>query len=68
MPNPLYRGIISPLITPLTGRDTLDVGGLERFVNRLIDGGVAGIFALRFANFPLSGRRLFQIFELTVIE
>lgn len=34
------------MLTPLTGRDTLDVAGLERLVERLIDGGVAGIFAL----------------------
>lgn len=42
----MYQGIIPPLITPLTGRDILDIAGLERLVNRLIDGGVAGIFAL----------------------
>ena len=42
----MHKGIIPPLITPLTARDTLDIAGLERLVNRLIDGGVAGIFAL----------------------
>lgn len=34
------------MITPLTERDTLDVAGLERLVERLVDGGVSGIFAL----------------------
>jgi len=34
------------MITPLKDRGTLDVDGLERLVNRMIDGGVAGIFAL----------------------
>lgn len=34
------------MITPLTERDTLDVNGLEHLVERLIDGGVSGIFAL----------------------
>lgn len=34
------------MITPLSGRDSLDIDGLERLVNRMIDGGVAGIFAL----------------------
>ncbi|MEX2579305.1 MAG: dihydrodipicolinate synthase family protein [Verrucomicrobiales bacterium] len=39
-------GIIPPMITPLTDRDSLDVAGLERLVERLISGGVSGIFAL----------------------
>lgn len=34
------------MVTPLTDRDTLDVAGLERLVERLVSGGVAGIFAL----------------------
>ena len=34
------------MVTPLTGRDTLDVPGLERLVERLVAGGVSGIFAL----------------------
>ena len=29
---PRYTGIIPPMITPLTGRDTLDVSGLEKLV------------------------------------
>lgn len=43
---PLYEGIIPPMITPLTDRDTLDREGLERVIERMIDGGVSGIFAL----------------------
>jgi len=43
---PKYTGIIPPMITPLTGRDTLDRDGLERLVDRMITGGVSGIFAL----------------------
>lgn len=34
------------MITPLTDRDTLDQEGLERVVERMINGGVSGIFAL----------------------
>lgn len=34
------------MATPLLDRDTLDLPGLERLVERLIVGGVAGIFAL----------------------
>ena len=43
---PRYRGIIPPMGTPLTARDRLDVAGLERLVERLVTGGVAGLFAL----------------------
>ena len=45
LPQPL-RGIIPPLVTPLSGRDTLDVPGLERLVEHLITGGVHGLFIL----------------------
>lgn len=43
---PRFQGIIPPMITPLSGRDTLDAAGLERLVERLIRGGVSGIFTL----------------------
>ncbi len=43
---PRYQGIVPPLITPLTARDTLDVAGLERLVERLVAGGVSGLFIL----------------------
>ncbi|HRQ87971.1 MAG TPA: dihydrodipicolinate synthase family protein [Bacteroidia bacterium] len=43
---PRYTGIVPPLITPLTARDTLDVAGLERLVERLVAGGVSGLFIL----------------------
>lgn len=41
-----YEGIVPPILTPLTGRDQLDSEGLSRLVERLIVGGVSGIFAL----------------------
>lgn len=41
-----YTGIIPPLVTPLTGRDTLDVAGLERLIEHVIAGGVSGLFIL----------------------
>lgn len=41
-----YTGIIPPLVTPLTGRDALDVAGLEQLVEHVIAGGVSGIFIL----------------------
>jgi len=45
LPIPL-RGIIPPMITPLSGRDSLDVAGTERLVDHLLAGGVHGIFIL----------------------
>ncbi|SKB01174.1 4-hydroxy-tetrahydrodipicolinate synthase [Prosthecobacter debontii] len=45
LPQPL-RGIIPPLVTPLSGRDTLDVAGLERLIEHLLSGGVHGLFIL----------------------
>jgi 4-hydroxy-tetrahydrodipicolinate synthase len=39
-------GIIPPMVTPLSGRDTLDIPGLERLVEHLLAGGVTGIFVL----------------------
>lgn len=40
------RGIVPPLVTPLLARDTLDIDGLERLLNHVIAGGVAGVFLL----------------------
>jgi 4-hydroxy-tetrahydrodipicolinate synthase len=42
----LLTGIVPPLVTPLTDRDALDVEGLERLIERLIVGGVSGLFVL----------------------
>jgi 4-hydroxy-tetrahydrodipicolinate synthase len=40
------KGIIPPLVTPLASRDTLDIKGFERLIERVIGGGVHGIFIL----------------------
>jgi 4-hydroxy-tetrahydrodipicolinate synthase len=40
------RGIVPPLVTPLRGRDRLDVAGLERLIEHVLRGGVSGIFLL----------------------
>ncbi len=42
----LYKGIISPLVTPLAGRDNLDREGFECLIERVIAGGVHGLFVL----------------------
>jgi dihydrodipicolinate synthase/N-acetylneuraminate lyase len=39
-------GIIPPMVTPLRGRDELDVPGLERLIERILVGGVSGLFIL----------------------
>src|ERR1035437_3058468 len=39
-------GIVPPMITPLLGRDELDVAGLERLVEHVLSGGVSGLFIL----------------------
>ncbi len=39
-------GIIPPMITPLCGRDELDVAGLERLIKHIVGGGVSGLFIL----------------------
>ena len=40
------EGIVPPMITPLLGRDELDVAGLERLIEHVIAGGVHGLFFL----------------------
>jgi 4-hydroxy-tetrahydrodipicolinate synthase len=40
------NGIIPPMVTPLRGRDELDVSGLERLVEHVLAGGVSGLFIL----------------------
>ncbi len=44
--NTTLTGIIPPMITPLRDRDTLDVPGLERLVENILNGGVSGLFIL----------------------
>jgi 4-hydroxy-tetrahydrodipicolinate synthase len=41
-----FSGVIPPLVTPLCGRDELDLAGLERLVEHVIGGGVHGLFLL----------------------
>ena len=40
------RGIVPPMVTPLSDRDTLDLAGLERLVEHILAGGVHGLFIL----------------------
>ena len=45
-PEPLYRGIVPPLVTPLEDRDKIDRPGTQRLLEHVIQGGVSGIFIL----------------------
>jgi len=45
LPKPL-RGIVPPMLTPITDRDTLDVPGLGRLVEHILEGGPSGLFIL----------------------
>jgi len=40
------RGVVPPMVTPLLDNDTLDVAGLERLVEHVLDGHVHGLFLL----------------------
>jgi 4-hydroxy-tetrahydrodipicolinate synthase len=42
----LLTGIVPPMITPLRGRDELDVAGLEKLIEHILSGGVSGLFIL----------------------
>jgi dihydrodipicolinate synthase/N-acetylneuraminate lyase len=41
-----WTGIFPPLVTPLSGPDDLDVPGLERLIEHVLEGGVHGLFIL----------------------
>lgn len=45
LPKPL-RGVVPPMVTPLLDNDTLDLEGLERLVEHILDGHVHGLFLL----------------------
>ncbi|MEQ6896631.1 dihydrodipicolinate synthase family protein [Microbacterium sp. KR10-403] len=43
---PVFRGVVPPVATPLLPDGTIDVESLRRLVDRLVTGGVDGLFAL----------------------
>jgi hypothetical protein len=40
------RGVVPPMVTPLTDRDTSDCDGLARLIDHILAGGVHGLFLL----------------------
>ncbi len=43
---PMFHGVIPPLVTPLSARDRLNEAGLKRLVDHVLAGGVNGLFIL----------------------
>jgi 2-dehydro-3-deoxy-D-pentonate aldolase len=41
-----FSGIIPPMLTPLNGRDSLDLAGSQRLIEHVLVGGVHGLFIL----------------------
>jgi dihydrodipicolinate synthase/N-acetylneuraminate lyase len=44
--NDSLKGIVVPIVTPLSSVDALDLPGLERLIEHVIGGGVSGVFVL----------------------
>src|SRR5690349_2273303 len=42
----MLTGVIPPIVTPLLDRDKLDLDGLQRLIERTLNGGVTGLFLL----------------------
>ncbi len=42
----ILNGIVVPLVTPLLDNDRIDVEGLERLIEHMVEGGVHGVFVL----------------------
>ncbi len=40
------RGVVPPLVTPLRGRDQLDIEGLERLIEHILGAGAHGLFMM----------------------
>ena len=40
------KGVVPPLVTPLSGRDEIDLPALERIIEHVLGGGVHGLFLL----------------------
>jgi len=65
MTTPIPRGLIVPTITPLLEQDKLDIAALEALVDRVITGGVHGLFVVGSSG---EGPSLSQRLKREVIE
>ena len=64
----MFRGIVPPMATPLSDRDSLDHEGLERLIDHLLAGGVHGVFLLGTTGeaVALSGRLRRELIERSI--
>lgn len=46
MNNKNFEGVVTPMVTPLIDRETIDLKGLKKLVNHLVEGGISGIFLM----------------------
>ncbi len=46
MAKKVFEGVITPMVTPLLDRETIDVEGQKRMLDHLVDGGVSGAFLM----------------------
>ena len=46
MKNVNFEGVITPMVTPLIDRETIDFESLEKLIEHLVNGGVNGIFLM----------------------
>jgi 4-hydroxy-tetrahydrodipicolinate synthase len=63
-----YRGVVVPMVTPVTGEGELDEAATRRVIDHLLDGGIDGVFVLgttgEAASVPRAAR--LRLVELTV--
>lgn len=66
--NNVFEGVVTPMVTPFTDKETIDRDGLRRLVDHLVDGGVSGIFLMgttgEGASMPVEMQR--ELIRLTV--
>jgi 4-hydroxy-tetrahydrodipicolinate synthase len=66
--NFIPRGIIPAMVTPLTPEEKIDLRGLRRIIDFLLDGGVHGIFIIgstgEFYSLPIEDKRI--LIEATI--
>ncbi len=46
MTKQLFEGVITPMITPMVDRNTIDFEGQKRMLDHLVEGGVSGVFLM----------------------
>ena len=68
MDNEKIKGIICPILTPMKADESLDIDGLRKEIDRLIDAGIYGIFCFgtNGENYALSESEKIEVLEATI--